>query len=45
LDDAVPDNGNPEPATLARPWLGDHPLPDRERLEPLGFQLGPQVFE
>ena len=45
LDDAVPNHGNPQPATLARPGLGDHPLPDRERLEPLGFQLSPQIFE
>src|SRR5262249_52620228 len=36
---------NPQPTPLARPRLGDHPFPDRQRTETARLQLLPQFGE
>ncbi len=34
-----------QPASLPRPWLGDHPLPYRLRFERAGLQVGSQIVQ
>ncbi len=45
LDHAVPDGRDAKPAPLARPGLGDHPLPHGQRHKPPSLQVGPQAGE